>query len=73
MSSKQDKKLRQMFRKEIKGNIKELSEQHYKDGPIFKVKPRYCPQFIWDMATDLLMDEAFMIRYSLYLKNKDEK
>lgn len=72
MGHKNDKKIRQLFRREIKGNIKELSLQHYKDGPVFKVKHKYCPQWLWDKAVDLIMDEAFMIRYSMYLKQQNE-
>ena len=72
MGQKQDKKVRQMFRREIRDHIKELNEQHFKDGPVFKLKPKYVPQWLWDKLVYNLMDEGFLVRYSLYKKQQNE-
>lgn len=72
MSKKQDKKVRQLFRRDIRTTLTELSEQHFKDGPVFNKKPKYCPLWFWNWCVKFTVDTAFLIRYRDYQKKKAE-
>lgn len=64
MSSKQDKKLKQMFRRNIRGQLDQMTKEYFSDeAPIFKIKPKWCPQWLWSKLIALLMDESFLLQY----------
>lgn len=74
MSAKNEKKLRQMFRTEIKGRVEQLTDEYFGgDAPVFNPKPKYCPQWLWSKLTNIIIDKGFLIQYENRQKNKKAK
>lgn len=70
MSQKNDKKLRQMFRHDIKHRLQDLTDDYFGgDAPVFNKKPKYCPMWFWNFLTNLIVDNGFLIQYKLRQKN----
>ena len=69
MSKKADKKIRQIFRRDMRATLDQLSNQHFKDGPVFNKKPKLCPLWFWNWCVTLVCDANFLMRYRIYIKN----
>lgn len=63
MSSKQSKKIRQMFRREIKGTVQQLTKDAFETGDLFNQKPKYLPKFIWEKLQALVVNNNFRKNY----------
>jgi len=78
MSNKQDKKLRKMFRTQIRDDLAALTEKHTKevfnnDVPIFKPKPKYMPTKLWEYLKVLMLDDIFLYEYNLRQLRKERQ
>jgi len=69
MSAKTEKKIKQLYRRDIRDKVKEMADQHFKDGPVFNKRPKYCPLWFWNWCASFVCDIDFLIRYQIYLKN----
>lgn len=69
MSAKTEKKIKQLYRRDIREKVKEMSEIHIKDGPVFNKKPKYCPLWFWNWCVYFVCDLDFIVRYRLYKQN----
>lgn len=70
MSQKQEKKLRKMFREEIKDKIDDLTTQNFKHGEVYKNKPKWCPAWLWSKIVHLVIDDNFYIKYENWRKQQ---
>lgn len=74
MSAKNEKKLRQMFRGEIKGRLEQLTDEYFGgDAPVFNPKPKHVPQKLWSWLRNIIIDKGFLIQYEIRQKNKKEQ
>lgn len=74
MSQKQEKKLRQMFRNDIKGRLEQLTDEYFGgDAPVFNPKPKYVPKWLWSKLTNIIIDKGFLIQYEIRQKSKKAK
>lgn len=74
MSNKTDKKIRQLFRSQIRERVEKLTDEYFGgDAPVFKNKPRYVPQWLWSKLTAIIIDRGFLIQYENRQKAKLEK
>ena len=58
-----------MFRRDMRGTLEQLTNQHFKDGPVFNKKPRFCPLWFWNWCVTLVCDANFLMRYRIHIKN----
>lgn len=70
MSQKKEKKMRQLFRREIRSKVDELTIQHFKDGDVYKQKPKWCPAWLWSKIMHLIIDDVFYVKYENYKKQQ---
>ena len=74
MSAKNDKKMRQMFRSEIRDRLEALTDEYFGGGaPVFNPKPRFCPVWLWKALTNFIIDRGFLLQYEIREKNKKAK
>ena len=74
MNEKADKKLRRMFRADIKEKLEKLTLEYFGgDAPVFNPKPKYCPEWLWSKLTNIIIDKGFKAQYEIRQKNKKAK
>lgn len=66
---KQEKKLGQLYRRDMRAQVQAMAELHFKDGPVFKGKPKWCPLWLWNKTVMFVCDDLFIIRYQQYLRS----
>lgn len=73
MSAKNDKKMRKMFRNEIKGTLQKLTQDTYETGELYNNKPAWCPQWLWEKLKAIVVNEVFRTNYEIIQKRLSKK
>jgi len=74
MNEKSEKKIRQLMRQQIRERLEKLTDEYFGgDAPVFNQKPKYCPKWLWDKLTKIIIDNGFLIQYEIRKKQKEEK
>lgn len=74
MSNQQNlKKMRQLFRREIRAYLHKLTEGVFNAGEMFKPKPKFMPLFIFEKLKKLVVNESFKLNYEKFTKNLEKQ
>lgn len=70
MSGKQDKKIKQQYRRDMRAGVQEVIDEFKADiigNPPFHVKPRFLPRFVWSWVVKKVVNQSFFDKW--YGKN----
>ena len=73
MSQKKHKKLKQLFRREIREKVREMTDEYFGQATVFKIKPNWCPQWIWSKCIAFVIDDSFMTKYEIEKRKWEQK
>lgn len=67
MSGKLAKKIRQMYKRDVRGIVKDatanLNEDLMGKNPPLKKKPKYCPKSVWKYVVFKVINKEFFEKY----------
>jgi hypothetical protein len=67
MSGKLAKKIRQIYKRDVRGIVKEatanLNEDLMGKNPPLKAKPKYCPKWLWKWVVFKVINKDFFEKY----------
>lgn len=71
MGDHTDKKMRQMFRREIRKHLDQMTREYFmNDAPMFNTKPKWVPTKVWTWLVNFIVDRGFLIQYKIRQQKK---
>lgn len=66
MSGKQDKKIKQQYRRDMRAGVREIVDEFKKDvigNPPINQKPKYWPRFVWTWVVTKVVNQSFFDKW----------
>ena len=63
MGQKQTKKIRQLFRREIRDTVQKMASESFETGDLFNIKPKWCPLWLWEKLQAMVVNKNFRHNY----------